>query len=139
MSSLLSVQSSIFARSRFPSPSSKYPCVPCVREGRCKSLYLFTRATGVGPHAQIRIFKRGIYPNSNKTEVFIMNLTKEFFEKQLKKHETVTIFSPENISLDISKVPYIRRDDTDTEFDMDCTDLADYCNALGLSTKPNNI
>jgi len=68
-----------------------------------------------------------------------MNLTKEFFEKQLKKHEKVTIFSPENISLDISKVPYIRRDDTDTEFDMDCTDLADYCNALGLSTKPNNI
>ena len=67
-----------------------------------------------------------------------MNLTKEFFEKQLKKHEKVTIFSPENISLDISKVPYIRRDDTDTEFDMDCADLADYCNALGLSTKPNH-
>ena len=68
-----------------------------------------------------------------------MNLTKEFFEKQLKKYEKVTIFSPENISLDISKVPYISRDDTDTEFDMDCADLADYCNALGLSTKPNNI
>ena len=72
-------------------------------------------------------------------EVFIMNLTKEFFEKQLKKHEKVTIFSPENISLDISKVPYIRRDDTDTEFDMDGADLADYFNALGVSTKPNNI
>lgn len=67
-----------------------------------------------------------------------MNLTKEFFEKQLKKHEKVTIFSPENISLDISKVPYIRRDDTNIEFDMDCTDLADYCNTIGLSIKPNN-
>jgi len=67
-----------------------------------------------------------------------MNLTKEFFEKQLKKHEKVTIFSPENISLDISKVPYIRKDDTNTEFDTDCADLADYCNAIGLSIEPNN-
>lgn len=67
-----------------------------------------------------------------------MNLTKEFFEKQLKKNDKVTIFSPENISLDISKVPYIRRDGSNTEFDMDCADLADYCNALGLATKPNN-
>lgn len=63
-----------------------------------------------------------------------MNLTQEFF----KKHEKVTIFSLKNISLDISKVPYIRREDTDTEFEMDCADLADYCNALGLSIKTNN-
>ena len=68
-----------------------------------------------------------------------MNLTKEFFEKQLKKHDKVTVYAQDNIPLTISKVPYIRRDDTDTEFDMDCADLADYCNALGLSTKPNNI
>lgn len=56
-----------------------------------------------------------------------MNLTKEFFEKQFKKHDKVTIYSPENISLDISKVPYIHRDNTSTEFDLDCADLADYC------------
>lgn len=67
-----------------------------------------------------------------------MNLTQEFFEKQFKKHEKVTIYSTENISLDISKVPYIRKDDTAAEFEMDCADLADYCNALGLSIKPNN-
>ncbi len=66
-----------------------------------------------------------------------MNLTQEFFEKQLKKHEKVTIFSTEDISLDISKVPYIRKDDNGPDFDMDCDDLADYCNALGLSVKPN--
>lgn len=67
-----------------------------------------------------------------------MNLTKEFFEKQFKKHDKVTIYSLENISLDISKVPYIRRDGANTEFDMDCADLADYCNRLGLTIKPNN-
>ena len=67
-----------------------------------------------------------------------MNLTKEFFEKQLKKNDNVTIYSPENISLDISKVPYIRRDGANIEFDLDCADLADYCNALGLSVKTNN-
>lgn len=66
-----------------------------------------------------------------------MNLTQEFFEKQLKKHGKVTIFSPENISLDISKVPYIRKDDNGPDFDMDCDDLADFCNTLGLSVKPN--
>ena len=66
-----------------------------------------------------------------------MNLTKEYFEKQLKKHGKVTIFSPENSSLDISKVPYIRKDDNGPDFDMDCDDLADFCNALGLSVKPN--
>ena len=67
-----------------------------------------------------------------------MNLTQEFFEKQLRKHEKVTIYSPDNISLDISKVPYIRKDGASLKFDMDCDDLADYCNVLGLSIKPNN-
>lgn len=67
-----------------------------------------------------------------------MNLTKEFFEKQPKKHDKLTIFSPENILLDISKIPYICRDVTNMEFDLDCADLADYCNALDLSIKSNH-
>lgn len=67
-----------------------------------------------------------------------MDLTREFFEKQLKKRKKVTIFSPENISLDISKVPYIRKDNNGPDFDMDCDDLADYCNALCLSVKPEH-
>lgn len=67
-----------------------------------------------------------------------MNITKEYFEKQLKKHDKVTVYSPENIPLNITKAPCIRRDGIGTEFEMDCADLADYCNLLGLSIKQNN-
>lgn len=63
-------------------------------------------------------------------------ITKDFFEKQLKKHSKVTVYSPENIPLDIFKEPYIGCDGATFEFKMDCDDLADYCNAIGL--KPNN-
>lgn len=38
-----------------------------------------------------------------------MNITKEFFEKQLKKHDKVTVYSPENIPLNISKVFFVGR------------------------------
>ena len=48
------------------------------------------------------------------------------------------MYSPENIPLNITKAPCIRRDGIGTEFEMDCADLADYCNLLGLSIKPNN-
>ena len=67
-----------------------------------------------------------------------MNITKDFFEKQLKKHDKVTIYTQDNIPLTISKSPCVHRDDTHTEFEMDCADLADYCNLIGLSIKPNN-
>jgi hypothetical protein len=67
-----------------------------------------------------------------------MNITKDYFEKQLKKSEKVTIYTQDNIPLTISKAPCVRRDDSHTEFEMDCADLADYCNLLGLSIKPNN-
>ena len=67
-----------------------------------------------------------------------MNITKEYLEKLLKTHDTITVYSPDNIPLSISKSPYIRRMDANIEFDMDCSDLADYCNLVGLSLKPNN-
>lgn len=67
-----------------------------------------------------------------------MNITKDYFEKQLKKHDKVTVYAQDNIPLTISKAPCIRRDDVRLEFEMDCTDLADYCNMAGLSIKPNN-
>lgn len=71
-------------------------------------------------------------------EDFSMNITKDYFEKQLKKHDKVTVYAQNNIPLTISKAPCIRRDDVRLEFDMDCADLADYCNLAGLSIKPNN-
>lgn len=64
-------------------------------------------------------------------------ITKDFFEKQLKKRSKVTVYSPENIPLDIFKEPYIGCDGAGFEFEMDCTDLADYCNAIGLKTNNN--
>ena len=67
-----------------------------------------------------------------------MNITKEHFEKLLKTHDTITVYSPDNIPLSIRKSPYIRRMDTHIEFDIDCADLADYCNLVGLSLKPDN-
>ncbi len=67
-----------------------------------------------------------------------MNITKDYFEKQLKKSDKVTVYTQDNILLTISKAPCIRRDDVGLEFEMDCTDFADYCNLAGLSIKPNN-
>ena len=54
------------------------------------------------------------------------------------KHDKVTVYAQDNIPLTISKAPCIRRDGARLEFDMDCADLADYCNLAGLSIKPNN-
>lgn len=67
-----------------------------------------------------------------------MNITKDYFEKQLKKHDKVTVYAQDNIPLTISKAPCIRRNDVGLEFEMGCADLADYCNLAGLSIKPNN-
>lgn len=67
-----------------------------------------------------------------------MNITKDYFEKQLKKHDKVTVYAQDNIPLTISKAPCIRRNDVGLEFEIGCADLADYCNLAGLSIKPNN-
>ncbi|MEY8382246.1 hypothetical protein AALG83_03655 [Christensenellaceae bacterium 44-20] len=66
-----------------------------------------------------------------------MNVTKEYFEKQLKKHDKVTVYSAENIPLNISKAFYVTRDDATFESEMDCEDLALYCKHMGLQFKPN--
>ena len=70
-----------------------------------------------------------------------MNITKEYFEKQLKKHDKVTVYSPDNIPLNISKEFFIACDGSSfgLEFDMDCADLALYCKHMGLSLNPTNI
>ena len=66
-----------------------------------------------------------------------MKITKDFFEKYLKKYNSLTVYSQENIPLTISKEPHIANDRVDgMQFETDCADLADYCNMLGLTTHP---
>lgn len=69
-----------------------------------------------------------------------MNVTKEFFEKQLKKHEKITVYSPENLPLTIKKEYFVARDGSNPTlgFEIDCTDLALYCTHMALSLKPTN-
>ena len=66
-----------------------------------------------------------------------MKITKDYFEKHLKKHDTLTVYSPENIPLTLSKEPHIAKDGIGgMQFETDCADLADYCKMLGLTTHP---
>jgi hypothetical protein len=72
-------------------------------------------------------------------EVFLMKTTKEHIEKQINKHGKATVYSPESISLSITKAPYLLCEGAHTlSFEMDCADLADYCNAIGLTVHPTN-
>lgn len=64
-------------------------------------------------------------------------ITKDYFEKQFKKHGKVTVFSADSIPLALTKEPCIRCDSGKTaDFAMDCSDLAEYCNRTGLALKP---
>lgn len=69
-----------------------------------------------------------------------MNLTKEFFEKQFEKNKNVILYPPENIPLRFGKEFYICRTSHTPAlyFEMDCKDLADYCDKTGLSLTPTN-
>ena len=69
-----------------------------------------------------------------------MNITKDYFEKQLKKHDKVTVYSPENIPLNIGKEFYIARDGSNPtlEFEFNCEDLALYCEHMCLGIAPTN-
>ena len=79
----------------------------------------------------------GDYSFENSGIFSCFTITKEHFEKKLKKHDKVTVYSPENIPLDISKEFYISRDGTTIEFEMDCEDLALYCKRMGMQLTPN--
>lgn len=68
-----------------------------------------------------------------------METTKELLETQLKKHGKLTVYLPDNTPLTITKEAYLRRDGAGSvTFDMDCHDLADYCDRVGLSLRLNN-
>ena len=68
-----------------------------------------------------------------------MNITKDYFETQLRRHDKVTVYSQDNTPLTIGKEFYICRTSYAPfiEFEMDCEDLENYCNVLGLSLTPN--
>lgn len=67
-----------------------------------------------------------------------MKNIKEHIEKHINKHGKITVYSQKNIPLDIYTEPYISRDGATAEFEMDCKDMADYCNMLGLRLTHNN-
>lgn len=69
-----------------------------------------------------------------------MNICKESFEKQLKKTNELTIYSPENIPLHLCKEIYIccTSHVPALNFEIDCKDLADYCKMTGLSLNHTN-
>lgn len=64
-----------------------------------------------------------------------MKTTKEHIEKHINKHGKITVYSQENIPLEIHEEPYIGCDGAAFEFEMDCADLADYCASMGLTLK----
>ena len=58
-----------------------------------------------------------------------MNITKEYFEKQLSKRGKVIVYSQDNTPLTISREFYICHTSHSPfiEFEMDCEELESYC------------
>lgn len=69
-----------------------------------------------------------------------MNITKDYFENQLRKHGKVTVYSQDNTPLTISREYYICRTSQAPfiESKMDCEDLESFCKDFNLSLTPNN-
>ena len=65
-------------------------------------------------------------------------ITKDYFEKQLKKHDKITVYSQDGIPFTIRKAPYIERDTINNRltFEMDCVDFELYCKNMYLSLTP---
>ena len=60
---------------------------------------------------------------------------KDYLERKLKKHASFTVYSPANIPLGITTEDYILCEGTaPLSFDMDCEDLAEYCEQCDLHT-----
>lgn len=64
-------------------------------------------------------------------------ITKDYFEKELKKHDKTTVYTQDGIPFTIRKAPYIEHGtNCHLTFDMDCVDLELYCKNLCLSLTP---
>ncbi len=69
-----------------------------------------------------------------------MNITKDYFETQLRKHDKVTVYSQDNTPLTVSRDFFICRTSHAPfiEFEMDCEDLESFCKDFDLSLTPND-
>ena len=66
-------------------------------------------------------------------------ITVAYFDKNLKKHEKLTLYSEDNTSLTIVKKYHLTTEpDRKTYFDVECKDLEKFCSMMGLTLKPNN-
>ena len=64
-------------------------------------------------------------------------ITKEFFDKQLSKHEKLTVYSGDNVPHTIIKKYHLTTEpDKSLHFELDCKDLEKYCDMFGLTLKP---
>lgn len=63
-------------------------------------------------------------------------IAKDYFDKQLSKHEKLTVYSKDNVSHTITKKYHLTTEpDKGLHFDLDCKDLAKYCEMFGLALK----
>jgi hypothetical protein len=64
-------------------------------------------------------------------------ITKDYFEKQLKKREKLTVYSTDNVPHTIVKKYHLTTEpDRTMHFSLDCHDLEKYCDLMGLTLKP---
>lgn len=65
-------------------------------------------------------------------------ITAAYFDKNLKKHEKLTLYSEDNVSHTIVKKYHLTTEpNRTTYFDLDCKDLEKLCEMMGLTLKPN--
>lgn len=65
-------------------------------------------------------------------------ITAAYFDKHLKKHEKLTVYSADNVSHTIVKKYHLTTEpNRNTYFDLDCKDLEKLCGMMGLILKPN--
>ena len=65
-------------------------------------------------------------------------ITADYFDKHLKKHEKLTVYSADNVPHAIVKRYHITTESNrNTYFDLDCADLKKLCDMMGLTLNPN--
>lgn len=65
-------------------------------------------------------------------------ITAAYFDKHLKKHEKMTVYSTDNVYHTIVKKYHLTTEpNRTTYFDLDCKDLEKLCEMMGLTLKPN--
>lgn len=65
-------------------------------------------------------------------------ITAAYFDKHLKKHEKLTVYSADNVSHTIVKRYHLTTEpNRNTYFDLDCVELKKLCDMMGLTLNPN--